>query len=350
MVLSVLTSFLTVAFVINSIKLGSLHYAYCALYSSVILVFLILNLWVATYKTNKIKESLLLSLNKKNTYLEHAAKILRHDMHSGINVYMPRGVKSLERRLTEFDVKRLKLESPLKMIHEGLVHTQKVYHGVYEFTNLVKKDSVLNKEKHNIKEILKEYLKSTSYKSQVLLDDNLPIINVNQPLFCTALDNLIRNGLKYNDSENKLVKIYSEGNYVCIEDNGRGMTQKDFEYLSRPYTRKKGQKEQGMGLGLNICKSILEEHGFTISVDRINGGMSKFYKDLHKYEELVSKAPSAYVFEKSILEDKAKENNYYGSISIMKGGRNKSKIYILYKDGNKYTEFSSGTKIKVKIK
>ena len=30
-------------------------------------------------------------ISKKNTYLEHAAKILRHDMHSGINTYMPRG-------------------------------------------------------------------------------------------------------------------------------------------------------------------------------------------------------------------------------------------------------------------
>ena len=35
----------------------------------------------------------------KNTYLEHAAKILRHDMHSGINTYIPRGIRSLERRL-----------------------------------------------------------------------------------------------------------------------------------------------------------------------------------------------------------------------------------------------------------
>ena len=31
-------------------------------------------------------------ISEKNTFLEHAAKILRHDMHSGINTYMPRGV------------------------------------------------------------------------------------------------------------------------------------------------------------------------------------------------------------------------------------------------------------------
>ena len=44
----------------------------------------------------KIKDD----LSKKNIYLEHAAKIIRHDMHSGINTYLPRGIKSLNRRLT----------------------------------------------------------------------------------------------------------------------------------------------------------------------------------------------------------------------------------------------------------
>ena len=91
---------------------------------------------------DKIKKEII-QLETNNTYLEHAAKILRHDMHSGINTYIPRGVSSLEKRLTDDNIKELKIESPLKMIKEGLLHTQKVYKGVYEFTNLVKKDSVI---------------------------------------------------------------------------------------------------------------------------------------------------------------------------------------------------------------
>jgi hypothetical protein len=67
----------------------------------------------------------IVEIEKKNTYLEHAAKILRHDMHSGINTYMPRGLSSLERRLSEEQVKELKIDAPLKMIKEGLRHTQK---------------------------------------------------------------------------------------------------------------------------------------------------------------------------------------------------------------------------------
>jgi signal transduction histidine kinase len=169
------------------------------------------------------------------------------------------------------DIENLKIEAPLKMIKEGLKHSQKVYKGVYEFTNLVKKDVVLNKTLYNLKDILTDYLSSTAYISQVIIED-LPDVEVNEALFCTAIDNLIRNGLKYNDSETKFVKITFENDTLFVQDNGRGMSQEDFKYLSKPYVRKEGQKETGTGLGLNICVAILEEHGFSISCEKNNVG------------------------------------------------------------------------------
>jgi methyl-accepting chemotaxis protein len=220
---------------------------------------------IATDITNSYEQKK--EIEKKNTYLEHAAKILRHDMHSGINTYMPRGLSSLERRLSSEDITSLKIEAPIRMIKEGLKHSQKVYKGVYEFTNLVKKDVVLNKTECNLKGILEDYLSSTAYSSQVIIDE-LPTVEVNEALFCTAVDNLIRNGLKYNDSDTKFVKIYFDVDTVYIQDNGRGITQDDFNYLRKPYTRKDGQKESGTGLGLNICVAILEEHKFIITCEK----------------------------------------------------------------------------------
>jgi len=217
------------------------------------------------------KKNIEAEIAKKNSYLEHAAKILRHDMHSGINTYIPRGLSSLKRRLTTEQIKDLKIDSPLRMIEEGLVHTQKVYRGVKEFTNLVKNDAQLEKAEFNLKEILQSYLSSTSYEKQVLIDD-MPSILVNESLFCTAVDNLIRNGLKYNDSATKIVHIFVENNDFVIQDNGRGMSQKDFETWSQPYVRKEGQAEAGSGLGLNICTAIMEEHGFKITVEKLDKG------------------------------------------------------------------------------
>jgi len=217
------------------------------------------------------KKLIEMEVHKKNGYLEHAAKILRHDMHSGINTYIPRGLSSLKRRLTEENIKDLKIGSPLKMISEGLTHTQKVYKGVKEFTNLVKQDTQLEKNVVNLRDILHGYLSSTSYIKQVELKE-LVEYEVNEALFCTAIDNLIRNGLKYNDSSTKMVSIYMDDEHtLAIEDNGRGMSQEDFNKYSQPYTRGK-QEENGTGLGLNICVAIIEEHGFSIAAQKLEQG------------------------------------------------------------------------------
>jgi len=213
-------------------------------------------------------------LRYKNTYLEHAAKILRHDMHSGINVYIPKGVSAIERRLPKEIIEQYKLENSLKLLKEGLLHTQKVYRGVYEFTNLVKEGTGIELKPHNLSQILVSYLDSTSYKEQVVIDSfGLPTINVNEPLFCTAVDNLIRNGLKYNDSETKMVAVFMlDEKTLVVQDNGRGMTNEEFQYMSKTNTRKQNQRETGSGLGLGICVAILNEHGFDVSCDKIEDG------------------------------------------------------------------------------
>jgi len=211
-------------------------------------------------------------LQYKNTYLEHAAKILRHDMHSGINVYIPRGISSLERRLPNEIIEEYNLASPLKLLKEGLIHTQKVYKGVYEFTNLVKQGKSLEFNEVRLDQCLRNYLETTSYKDQVIIDV-LPTAKINESLFCTAIDNLIRNGLKYNDSENKLVIIYMLDNETLIvQDNGRGLSNEELIEYSKQNKRRENQKEEGSGLGLGICIAIIKEHNFDVTSEKIAQG------------------------------------------------------------------------------
>lgn len=212
-----------------------------------------------------------IDITQKNSYLEYAAKILRHDMHSGINTYIPRGVRALKRRLTFEQIKELNIEAPLKLIEGGLEHTQKVYAGVKEFTNLVKADGKITKIELDLTKTLRDYILTTAYAKQVVIDE-LIVAKVNESLFCTAIDNLIRNGLKYNDSQTRMVHVYMEDAHtVCVEDNGRGMSQSEFEYFSKPYTRGINS-EHGSGLGLNICIAILRIHGFTIRAEKLKVG------------------------------------------------------------------------------
>jgi len=238
------------------------------LYGAIATVLALILLLVVVWQKRKIKtqdtelESRLQSINKKNNYLEHAARIIRHDMHSGINTYIPRGLKSLESKLTAEQLKELKIDTSVRIIKDGLAHAQKVYKSVYEFTNLVKQDVVLEKNNINIKEILEEFLSTTSYQSKVFIKD-CGAADISPALFCTAIDNLIRNGLKFNNSAEKLVKVYLDNSDLIVEDNGTGMSPDEFNNI---------KTNGSSGLGLSIALAILEEHNFEISCDEVKTG------------------------------------------------------------------------------
>lgn len=207
------------------------------------------------------------AIAKKNTYLEQAASLIRHDMHSGINTYIPRGLTTLETKLPKEKVDLFKIGNSLKMIREGLLHTQKVYKKVYEFTNLVKKSQVLEKENSVLKELIEEHLKSIGFKENVVIED-LGTEPVNPILFCFAIENLVKNGIKYNDSETKWVKIYKEDSNIIVEDNGKGMDQKKLDEILNAYR----DQDSEVGLGLNISSAILNEHGFDLSCEPTGQG------------------------------------------------------------------------------
>ncbi len=150
------------------------------------------------------------------------------------------------------------------MIREGLDHTQKVYKSVYEFTNLVKQNVLLEKKELEIKKLLEMYFAKTSYFKQIKIDE-LPSLEVNPTLFCNAIENLVKNGLKYNKSENKEVLIFIEDNYIIVQDNGVGMTDEEFKKHIKSFSKEdKGE----IGLGLNISIAILKEHGYDLECER----------------------------------------------------------------------------------
>ena len=224
--------------------------------------------WLSEYhsvvysKNEKIrqKEELL----QKKVFLEHTAKIIRHDMHSGINTYIPRGIKGLLRKLPQEIIDQYELQGSILLLKEGIEYTQKVYEGVYAFTNLVKENGILEKERYALTPTLKDFLKGKAYESLVTISDNLPTVEIDRVLFCTAIDNLIKGGLQFNNNDEKWVRIYSEGIYLCIEDNGVGLSKQDFITYCKPYIRDNTANDNYQGLDLNIAVAIIEDHSFGI--------------------------------------------------------------------------------------
>lgn len=85
--------------------------------------------------------------------------------------------------------------------------------------------------------------------------------------------NIVENALKYNDKvEKKIIfSAFMKYEYVCIsiKDNGIGISKSDINHVfDKFYRAEKSRSMQvpGSGLGLSICRYIVEQHGGTISI------------------------------------------------------------------------------------
>jgi two-component system sensor kinase FixL len=96
--------------------------------------------------------------------------------------------------------------------------------------------------------------------------------------------NLIGNALKYHRRDTPpVIKIYGQllnnGNcyQTIVEDNGIGIAEEFYERIFEPFQRLHGLTEYpGSGMGLTICKKILDRHNSQLSVDSQPGKGSKF--------------------------------------------------------------------------
>lgn len=107
---------------------------------------------------------------------------------------------------------------------------------------------------------------------QVLADPNR-IVQV--------LVNLLSNAIKFSpaDSEIKLsAETVGDVVTVTVSDNGRGISADAREIIFERYKQaESADAKKGTGLGLPICKMIVEQHGGAIGVDSVVGSGSKFW-------------------------------------------------------------------------
>jgi PAS domain S-box-containing protein len=110
----------------------------------------------------------------------------------------------------------------------------------------------------------------------------LPIINGDPYQWRQVFQNLIGNSAKYHRSEVKpFIKIYGEeierAYNIFVEDNGIGFDEKYLDKIFEPFQRLHGKHEYpGTGIGLAICKKIVERHRGTITARSIPGKGSTF--------------------------------------------------------------------------
>lgn len=115
----------------------------------------------------------------------------------------------------------------------------------------------------------------------------LPIIMAHRTQMFQLMQNLVSNGLKYNKSENPVVRInaldQSDHWLFEVQDNGIGIEEKYFNKIFVIFQRlhQPGQYS-GTGIGLSVCKKIVERAGGEIWVKSMPGSGSTFYFTIPK--------------------------------------------------------------------
>jgi light-regulated signal transduction histidine kinase (bacteriophytochrome) len=118
--------------------------------------------------------------------------------------------------------------------------------------------------------------------SAAVTSDPLPTLPVDESQIVELFQNLIGNALKFRGEHPPQIHIGArpeEGRWVIwVRDNGIGMEaqyfQRIFQVFQRLHTRR---QYPGTGIGLAICKKIVERHGGTIWVESQPGQGSTFF-------------------------------------------------------------------------
>jgi chemotaxis family two-component system sensor kinase Cph1 len=107
--------------------------------------------------------------------------------------------------------------------------------------------------------------------------DGLPRVNVPLERLIQLFENLIGNSLKFRSEAPPDVRVSArsenDGWMIEVEDNGIGIDSAESERVFAPFVRVYGRKYPGPGLGLTICRKIVEAHGGQIRIGPgSNGG------------------------------------------------------------------------------
>jgi len=170
---------------------------------------------------------------------------------------------------------------------EGAESLNNIVNNLIELSRYQSNRLTLQKEEVNIKELFKRLVK----KQSALLNNRHVIINVSGKLTTVPADkmrieliltNLLSNAVKYSPEGTEIsltTKKRSGVVEIGVSDHGVGIPAQKLVDLFQPFERLENTPKQtkGLGLGLLVCKRMVEAHGGKIWVESEPGKGSTFF-------------------------------------------------------------------------
>lgn len=127
-------------------------------------------------------------------------------------------------------------------------------------------------------------LRDAALEKNILLGsavpDTLPEVKADEARIKQVLNNLIDNALKFNEGDSTVIvkaRLMENELMILVEDHGIGIPEGEVPAVFDEYYRASNHGDrEGHGVGLHICKQIVESHGGSIHVESAEGEGSTF--------------------------------------------------------------------------
>ncbi|HMF32680.1 MAG TPA: ATP-binding protein [Candidatus Lokiarchaeia archaeon] len=237
------------------------------------LILLIVIIQVQTIKKKRITEALTAANQEKSNFLANMSHELRTPLNSIIG-------------FTELLIDGDPLENPeertelLHIINDSGQLLLQLINDILSITKIESGNTRIEKREFNIRDVIdqcKHLFQKSLVRQSFIIEDQLAVdselINADQRLILQVLINLIGNAIKFTPEGKNIGVILSSNSeelLITVWDEGIGIDPADFDRLFRPFSQLENpftKAHQGTGLGLYICKNIVELHGGRIWVE-----------------------------------------------------------------------------------
>lgn len=218
-------------------------------------------------RTSEIKQL----LNQKNDFIIQ----FRHDIGTPLTPI----VNLLP--IIEKNEKDPKLKELLEVVRTNAHLLNNIMNKTSKLLKLKAPETILCIKKINVKEIVQETIQKYQDSSNQIIN-NIPdniYINADQKFISSLFEELISNGLKYSTKGKKNTITIQASDFVdsinvSVKDRGIGLTSDQIEHIFEEFYKEDESRHdlKSTGLGLPICKLIVEKHGGSIWVEKNKDG------------------------------------------------------------------------------
>lgn len=221
-------------------------------------------------------------LEQSNKELERFAYIASHDLKSPL-----RNVVSFTNLLQLSCYNQMSEEGKeyLSYIEKNSLRMHSLIEDILEFSSTSNRP--IKKERVDLNEVVDQISQQIKmddrYEDADIKAEKLPVIYADTSSIYQLFQNLIENGLKYNRNalprvELKFDQTENEELLLSIKDNGIGISKEYKDEIFVMFKRLHTQEAySGTGIGLAICKKIVNQYGGDIWMDSEEGQGSTFY-------------------------------------------------------------------------